>query len=336
MLSLGKVSTGFDFDAPGKRSGFIDVRISDNDHAFSDIRVPVGVVHGGPGPTVLMTAGSHGDEYEGQAILHRLMQELTPQDVFGRMILLPALNTPAVLTKARVSPLDDGNMNRIFPGDPTGGPTAAIAAFVSAFLIPIADVILDFHSGGSATHFLDCGFLSIGPDTKLNAANLMLAEAFGAPYTIVCRIDGTGGDFDTAALNQQTKFLACELGGLGRYSQSSFEIGWQGTHRVLAHLGLLAGSPKASRTRFIDLFEQHGLVTVAHHGLAQIHVSSAQNVRQGDLLATVFDVHNFGQILAELHAERNGVIAVLRRSPMVKPGDHLCYVAQEISRPDQP
>ncbi|MCP5087173.1 MAG: hypothetical protein GY952_10270 [Rhodobacteraceae bacterium] len=334
MLSLGAVSADFDFDAPGKRSGFIDLTLSDNDYAFSVIRVPLGIVHGGSGPTVLMTAGSHGDEYEGQAILHQFMHKLTPQEVTGRVIMLPALNTPAVLAKTRVSPLDGGNMNRSFPGDPTGGPTAAVAAFVNALLIPMADAVLDFHSGGSATQYIDCGFLCIGPDAALNTANLKLAEAFGAPFTMVCRIDGTGGDFDTAAHNQSTRFLACELGGLGRFSQSSFEVGWQGAHRVLAHLGILAGTSIAPETRFVGTSAQGGFATVAHNGLAQIHVAPAENVRQGDLLATVFDVHNFGQEPAELRAKKDGVVAIVRRNPIVKPGDHVCQIVQEISRRD--
>ena len=90
MLSLGSVQTDFDFDSLGKRSGFIELTHSDNDHAFSTIRLPVGVINGGNGPTVLLSAGNHGDEYEGQVILHRLMQEFSAEDVQGRIILLPA------------------------------------------------------------------------------------------------------------------------------------------------------------------------------------------------------------------------------------------------------
>jgi predicted deacylase len=94
MRSLGAITTDFDFDTPGKRSGFIDLTYSDNDNAFSVIRLPVGVIKNGHGPTILLTAGSHGDEYEGQVILHRLMQTVATNDIQGRIILLPALNMP--------------------------------------------------------------------------------------------------------------------------------------------------------------------------------------------------------------------------------------------------
>ena len=181
MLTFGPVRSSFDFDSRGKRSGTIALEHSDNRLAFSSVCVPVGVICGAPGPTVLLTAGNHGDEYEGQVILQHLMQAFSPEDLTGRLIMLPALNTPAVLDRSRVSPLDKGNMNRSFPGSANAGPTGAMAGFVDKHLIARADVILDFHSGGSATQYVDCGFLCVGPDAALNRANLGTGTGFRRP-----------------------------------------------------------------------------------------------------------------------------------------------------------
>lgn len=333
MLSLGPVRTDFDFDSPGKRGGFIDVAFSDNVHAFSAIRLPVGVICGGEGPTVLLTGGNHGDEYEGQVILHWLMQHLTPDNVAGRIIMLPALNQPAVRARSRVSPLDDGNINRSFPGDPEGGPTQAIAAFVATHLISKADLIVDFHSGGTATEYVDCGFLCLGPDADLNTANLELAEIFGTPFTMVCPIDGFGGDFDTAAHQQKTRFMSCELGGMGRFSTASFKIGWQGIRRILTREGLLAEAiAESGETRFIDVGAKSRHCTSAHHALSQLHVRLGDEVAKGDSIATLFDIHNFGEVRDELRSEVDGVVAVCRRNPLVDPGDHICMICPEIPR----
>ena len=329
MQSLGPVHTDFDFDTPGTRNGFIDVVYSDNDHAFSSIRVPVGVIHGGPGPTILLTAGSHGDEYEGQVILHRLMQTFSEKDIQGRIIMLPALNMPAVRACARVSPLDQGNMNRSFLNTAKDGPTGAIAAFVKMHLLPLADVVMDFHSGGTQTDFVDCAFLSIGPNAALNRENFALSQVFGAPFTMVWNIDGSEDDFDTAAHNNHTRFLACELGGLGRFSKSSFDAGWKATLRVLAHLKLVDGAAVPHETRLIDINSYDCFYTAAHHGLVQFHVQIGDIVDVGAHLATLYDMHNFGTVCAEFHSDRAGVIAVMRRSPVVTPGDHLCQLAPE-------
>ncbi|MGB3313040.1 MAG: succinylglutamate desuccinylase/aspartoacylase family protein [Albidovulum sp.] len=337
MLSFGPVRTDMDFDSPGKRAGFVDVAHSDNRLAFSSIRLPVGVIRGGAGPTVLLTAGNHGDEYEGQAILHRLMQGLAPEDVPGRLILLPALNLPAVLDRARVSPLDGGNMNRAFPGAADAGPTSAIAGFVDRHLIPISDAILDFHSGGTATEYVDCGFLGLGDNHDLNHQCLQLADWFGAPFTMLCPLDGSGGDFDTAAHRQGVPFLSCELGGMGRYSPASFRIGWNGCLRVLRALGCLgpeAGGdvPAAPVTRFIDIGPGGVHLTSDRHGLAEIDLVTGQGVVAGDTIGRIHDLHCFGTAPAPLICPRDGILAVRRHNPVVAPGDHLCLITEEVSR----
>jgi N-alpha-acetyl-L-2,4-diaminobutyrate deacetylase len=334
MLAYGPVSTELDLESPGKRSGFLNLEHSDNAHAFGLIRPPLGVISGSDGPTLMMTAGSHGDEYEGQAILHQIMQRFTPADIKGRLILLPALNLPAIEERARVSPIDNGNMNRSFPGDPNGGPTRAIAAFVNHHLLPRVDAVIDFHSGGTSAQYVDCGFLCWGADDGLNQANLDLADAFGADFTMLAAIDGTGGDFDTAAHQQGKRFLACELGGMGGFSPSSFTVGWQGMLGILHHLGMTSTPPSESpgATRLIDVAKDVSHVTAAHHGLAQWQMAPGERVQKGDPVATIYDIHNFGEIRAELAAPRSGIVAIRRRNPLVSPGDHLFMLCRELNR----
>jgi predicted deacylase len=339
MDSFGTARCQLDLESHGKRAGFIDVDHSDNRLAFSSIRLPVGVIRGGSGPTVLLTGGNHGDEYEGQVLLHRLMQTLTPDDVIGRLILLPALNLPAVLDRARVSPLDGGNMNRSFPGAEDAGPTRAIAGFVDRFLIPKANVILDFHSGGTATEYVDCGFLVLGPNAALNRQNLQLADWFGAPFTMICPIDGSGGDFDTAAHRQGVRFLSCELGGMGRFSPSSFRIGWEGSLRVMKALGALrpeacGATPKAPESRFIDIAAGGVHLSADYHGLAEVDLLPGDTVTRGDEIGRIHDLHRFAEPPSPLRAPQDGILAVRRRNPLVAPGDHLCQISAVIPRSD--
>ena len=335
MLKYGPVSSHFDFDSTGKRRGFIDLNHSDDRHAFSLIRLPVGIISGKPGPTLLMTAGNHGDEYEGQVICNRIMQNISPEHLSGRIILLPALNLPAVRARTRVSPLDNGNMNRCFPGHPDNGPTAAIAGFVNQHLIPMADVILDFHSGGTATKYIDCGYLCWGADDDLNQANLTLADAFGADFTMLQNIDGTGGDFDTAAYQQATRFLSCELGGMGSLSSASVATGLSGVYGVLNYLGMYTLNATISppkETRLIDVSHDVSYITSAHDGLASWDIALSQTVKTGDHLATIYHSHNVGEILAEIHSPQDGIVAVQRRNPLVEPGDHLFMICRQMDR----
>ena len=69
--------------------------------------------------------------------LLKLIRELDSTDIRGRLIIIPALNSPAAMAGRRTSPIDKGNLNRIFPGDAGGSPTWMIADFVERELIPL-------------------------------------------------------------------------------------------------------------------------------------------------------------------------------------------------------
>jgi N-alpha-acetyl-L-2,4-diaminobutyrate deacetylase len=127
---------------------------STNSSGYGTVLIPVTVVKHGRGPTILVTGGVHGDEYEGPVTLSKLSRRLKPGMVRGRIVLVPALNLPAALAGTRLSPVDGLNLNRVFPGDPNGPITSMIAHYVSTVLIPMADIVVDLHSGGKSLEYL--------------------------------------------------------------------------------------------------------------------------------------------------------------------------------------
>lgn len=130
---------GIDFAAPGKQLGHLAIVHSDNEHDGAVIPVPIAVIsglNGTAGPTILLTAGTHGDEYEGQVLLHELIRGIDPAQVHGRIIVLPSLNLPAVREGRRVSQVDGANLNRALPGNSAGGPTDQIAQIIEGLLLP--------------------------------------------------------------------------------------------------------------------------------------------------------------------------------------------------------
>lgn len=130
------LTTSLDFSAPGKQQGFLQVPWSHNLGGWANIFIPCTIVARGTGPTVLILAGNHGDEYQGQIAIMKLARELTPEMVNGRIILIPSLNFPAARAAARLSPVDGMNMNRAFPGQPEGAVTSQIAHYLTTVLFP--------------------------------------------------------------------------------------------------------------------------------------------------------------------------------------------------------
>ncbi|MBM3481534.1 MAG: hypothetical protein FJX69_20380, partial [Alphaproteobacteria bacterium] len=119
--------TEVDYEREGKQVGYLHLPHSVTRSAYGTIAIPVAVIRNGEGPTVFLMAGNHGDEYEGQIVLAKLIRELEPRHIKGRVIVMPAANLPAAMDGARVSPIDGGNLNRAFPGDAEGTPTFQIS-----------------------------------------------------------------------------------------------------------------------------------------------------------------------------------------------------------------
>src|SRR5947207_708630 len=178
------VWTEIDFDKDGKQVGVLHLPYSVTRSAYGMIDIPIAVIRHGEGPSVLLMAGNHGDEYEGQVTLARLIHDLEASDVRGRVIILPAANLPAAMAGARVSPLDSGNLNRAFPGEADGSPTWQIAHYIDSVLAPACSAWLDLHSGGSSMDYLPfAGFYESGDDA-LDARSEAIMRAFGAPRSV--------------------------------------------------------------------------------------------------------------------------------------------------------
>ena len=319
-------------DTTGRRVGRLEVRHSDNRHAYGIIPVPIACIGNGRGPTALVSAGNHGDEHEGQVIARRLIRELDPERVHGRLIVIPALNYPAVIEDSRVSPLDGGNMNRAFPGDAGGTPTFAIAHYVETVLLPRCDAALDLHSGGKASEYLPCAYLVVGGDRDLMSAKIDAVKAFGAPLTTVVTATADSRSLSGAADRHAVTNFATELGGGGTLGRNALEVGMAGTRRWLAHLGLLEPepAPPAPATRFLRIRSRRDFVVAPLDGLFEPRVGLGDEVKEGALAGIVHPVDDPERDGAEVRFASGGIVLCRRVPARTVRGDYLFHVGAPV------
>src|SRR5262245_27300713 len=233
-----------DFDRPGKQFGYIGVPYSHDLGGWANLMLPVAVLANGPGRTALVLAGNHGDEYPGPIALLKLMRELSPEQVRGRLILVPALNVPAVKAATRLSPLDGKNLNRCFPGRPDGTVTEQIAHYLTTTLFPLADIVVDVHTGGRSMDFYPCAHMHLVPDREqrrqMVAGTLAWNTDFAFLYTDIA---GTGL-LPVEAERQGKVVIATEMGGGEPVTAAVHRLTQYGLRNVLVHFGLLAGEKK--------------------------------------------------------------------------------------------
>jgi len=326
-MTLSCILPTIPLDAAGKHHGHLVLPHSRDDSAWGSIRIPLTVIVNGSGPTALLSGANHGDEYEGPIALLELANTLEAADVSGRVIIVPFMNFPAFRAGKRTSPIDGGNMNRAFPGQPDGTITGKIADYFQRHLLPLADVVLDFHSGGKTLDFLPyaaCHFLE---DKAQEARCRAARDAFNAPYSLdMVEIDAVGM-YDVAAEEQGKTFVTTELGGGGTSTPETVKIARQGVRNLLIHAGILKGTlTKGPNTRLTQ--PANGSYYFApQSGLIEYVAALGQAVSQTDILARIWNTENTGYLPLEIRAEIDGILITRHQPGLVQSGDCIAVLA---------
>jgi predicted deacylase len=327
------IASEVDFSAAGKQQGFLRLPHSVHRSAYGWIPVPVVSIKNGTGPRVLLMAGNHGDEYEGQVALSKLVQRLDPARVNGQIILLPMANFPAAKAGLRTSPLDGGNLNRSFPGDPEGTPTQMIAHYIESVLLQGTDYLFDLHSGGSSLHYLPSMLMGMAADEPDRAGKLDLLQAFGLPYALLFTQDRENRFSSSAAARQGAVAISTELGGSGTVTRDILAMVEGALIRVLAHLGVLAAdaAPLATPTRIMEVAGEDYYCYATDDGLFEPYVELGDSVSAGQPAGALHTPETPWRAPVEVFFERDGLVLCKRVPGRSRRGDCLFHLASDFS-----
>lgn len=315
----------------GKRFGHIVLPWSRNESGWGSLRIPIAVVSGGKGPTVLLTGGNHGDEFEGPLALNDLVRTLDPATVQGTIIILPTLNYPALKAGTRLSPIDGGNMNRSFRGRRDGTITEQIAHFVEEELVARADAVLDMHAGGKTMLFHPLAVSHKLADEAQTTRAKDALLAFGAPVGLVIEELDNEGMLDTAVERRGKLFISTELGGGGSTDPRTMRLARQGLQNFLVHVGAIKGEliKPTERTRLMTN-DADGYVACSHPGLIEFTCDLGSPVHRGECIARIYDYDHFDVAAKEIVAPVDGVLLGRLHGGLAQLGDFIALIAQDL------
>jgi predicted deacylase len=326
------ITAEIDFSADGKQTGFLRLPHSVHRSAYGWIPIPIAQIKNGDGPTLFLMSGNHGDEYEGQVTLTKLIQTLDPNDVRGRIILLPMANYPAAKAGMRTSPIDDGNLNRSFPGDPNGSVTQIIAHYIEHVLMEKAEVAIDLHSGGSSLHYLPTVLFGERKDPAENATLLELMRAFGAPYA--CKFGGSSANVSSSAARRQgTALITVEMGGSGTVSIDSLKLAEEGVRRVMSRFGFLADSnlAPAVSTRVLEISSADCYLYAGEEGLFEPRVELGDSVEAEQIAGVIHTPETPWKSSTEVRFKTSGLVICKRVPARVERGDCLFHLGTDLA-----
>ena len=211
-------------------------------HTRTTLEVPVIIERSfKPGPTVLFTAGIHGDEVNGVEIVRQIIAKGINKPKCGTIICIPVINIFGFLNTDREFP-DGRDLNRMFPGTKSGSLASRVAYKLVQQIVPKVDLIIDYHTG-AANRFNAAQIRIVKNDKKLTN----LATIFGAPFVLYTK--NLNKSFRNTCHTLGIPMLLFEGGKSLHFDETISNTGVNGAKRILNHLGMLQSKFRLSKPK---------------------------------------------------------------------------------------
>jgi N-alpha-acetyl-L-2,4-diaminobutyrate deacetylase len=325
-----------DLEASGKQYGHLRIPYSHNLGGWANLLVPVFVLKNGEGPTALVLAGNHGDEYPGQIAIPKLARSLSAGQVKGRLIMIPTLTMPAAKAGTRLSPLDGKNFNRCFPGKPDGTVAEILAHFLSTVLFPMSDIVIDIHTGGRSLDFVPCAHMHLVPDREQRRLMVEGTLAWNTDIAFLYTDIAGSGLLPVEAERQGKTVITTEMGGAEPIPAAVHRLTQHGLRNVLVHFGLLEGEETTREklglppTRWLQALSKEDYRFAPESGIYENLVDLGAPVVRGESVGQIHFLERPDRDPVVATAESDGVLLATRGPALVGQGDCVACIAHDV------
>ena len=278
-----------------------------------------------PGPTLLVVAGVHGDEYEGMEAVRQVFAAIDPATMRGSFLGIPVANPLAYAARTRTTPanVDGLNLARVFPGDAGGTVTQRLAyhllGLVERNVCP-GDLFVDLHSGSADVAFAPMvGFRGVNGDGR--GASEEAARHFGIAR-LWCIPDGPG-PFNAETARRGIPTIGTETTGRAGCDPADVAAYVAGLHNLLAYLQIRDNS--SAPIRFDGPACSTLEVISPGDGFYRTPVQLLDRVDRGAHLGDIVDLD--GDVVAEVFAPMAGEVWASRATPAVRTGELIGMIA---------
>jgi predicted deacylase len=280
-------------------------------HTSTPIQVPVIVSRGKhEGPTLLLMAGVHGDEINGVEIIRRVIRKGWNKPTHGTVICIPIFNIFGFLSVSRELP-DGRDLNRSFPGSLTGSLASQFAYHFMKEIAPIADYIVDFHTGSAQrSNFpqIRCVFE--------DEESVELAKVFNPPFVIHSGL--IPKTLRETLIKRKKKILLFEGGKTNSLDEFVVNEGLEGIKRLMNHFGMRNFKLENNDHQPI-LIRATKWIRASNSGMFQATITCGSRVHIGTQLGIITDP--FGKIERKVKSNVNGYVFCVNEAPIVHKGD---------------
>jgi hypothetical protein len=292
-------------------------------HIRNYVLIPFTVVRGAKdGPTLVQTAGCHPTEYSGIDATIRLSNSIKPEDLKGTFIGVPCVNVPGFYERTYINPIDEKNIQGIYPGRTDGTISDLMAYKVFNDVVLKADYFLDCH-GGDIHESEIWSFAYYKTEDETEKKSEGIAKATGLKYLYKSDHPGSMG---MEAAKRKIPGGLFELCSGDRLLPEESAAIYDGSINVMRHLGMLTGTPKPIKGQPCtvtgqaqEVFTSTASAYFTKGGLYHTNVKPGDLLKEGQVIGTVTDF--YGEVIETIRAPATGRVELVVHNPAVKPGD---------------
>jgi predicted deacylase len=280
-----------------------------------------------PGPTLGLFSTSHGDEAFTVQVIREVLERIDPAALRGSIRAMPVGNPVAFESYTRSTGqgmnTDKTNLNRVFPGTPSGWLTEQMAHVISTEFLPGLDSLIDFHCGNSETAI---DYILVEKDeSEAGRASLELSKLCGTDLLYTAPTPEQYGTLSQYAKSLGIPTVIAQMGGNMPDPTAYIERCFVGVRNVLIHMGMLdadivlpARQTMLSGARTL-LAPHHGGLFVPEVGFDQL----GKTLPRGTVLGRVYSAHTL-EVLEVLEAVYDQTVLIMLRgvTSRVNPGDY--------------
>lgn len=296
-------------DLPSVEKFLIRRSINDN-----NVEIPVCVITGNkPGPTFSIMSGMHAGEYSGIAASHKIIKTISPDNLKGRLIVIPIISVEAFYQRSmQLSPIDDKEVHFITPGNPKG--TYSDLLIDTLFeIVKGSKYLIDMHSGEmvqALTPWIPVPML--GSLEMQNEAKL-LAKGYKVNYIEYRHQLSTIPPLCISLAEAGIVNIWVEIGKNGFADINDINTHYDGIISALRSVGCLEGIP--DRPKHEILKGKRYQINAKESGFWYPNISEGEIVNKNHLLGKLTDV--FGNLISEYRAPKRSLILYYWTSPAI-------------------
>ena len=295
--------------------------------------IPITLVNGvGDGPTLCINGGEHGSEYNGPAGCLKLIEEIDPKDINGKVIITPVVNTLAFEYRwMHGNPIDYRDLGGCYvekvPRGGSGPPKHSYQLAVTFYneVLAQSQYRLNLHGGDIEEDLLTGVMYSRYGDQDRDDKNLAMARNYGWDWIR----EGIRKPKPNAPPRRYMPMtVGTEAGGMGRCTMDLVDMVVKGCKNTMKYLGMMDGKPDIPKKALVynpfHMYSERG-------GFFISNVVSGDRVNKGDNLGEIRNLT--GKIIEEIVTPTDGVIHMVT-SPAIWEGDVTYEIGKDIREID--